>query len=238
MIFFKKMVFIFSLCIIAGACKSTPNVKVENFTVNMKSPKSKIGEIDLQFDQLFGFGNFKKQNVDVFYYPKEDAFCLVYKYEFYTYHQFWNKKGRDKFIDALKKYNEDYDAHNLQKSNKSQQKYGSVRGYLVWQQLAITVQARANMDVDLGYTFKNNSPYFSINQRAAEYTDNRARDNNRISPNLSMYFTRAQAANLAELFEQYNETPEADSPDDNFEYDEYGESNTPPAKNNVPKDAY
>jgi hypothetical protein len=236
--FFKKMVFIFSLCIIAGACKTVPSVKVENFTVSMKSPNSKIGEIDLQLDQFFGLGNFKKQNVDVFYYPKEDAVCLVYKYEFYTYHQFWDKKGRDIFLDALKKYNEDYNAHNLQKSNKSQQKYGSVRGYLVWQQLSITVQAHANMDVDLGYTFKNNSPYFTIYQRAAEYTDNRARDNNRVSPNLSMFFTRAQAANLAEIFEQHKETQEADSLEDDFEYDEYGESNTPPVKNDAPKDAY
>jgi len=236
--FFKKMVFIFSLCIIAGACKTVPKDKVENFTVSMKSPKSKIGTIDLQFDQFFGLVNFKKQNVDVFYYPKEDAFCLVYKYEFYTYRQFWDKKGRDKFLEALQKYNADYEAHNLQKSNKSQQKYGSVRGYLVWQQFSITVQAHANMDVDLGYAFKNNSPYFTINQRAAEFIDNRARDNNRISPNLSMYFTRVQAANLAEIFEQHKEDTEDDYPDDDFEYDEYGESDTPPEKNDAPKDEY
>jgi len=228
--FFKKLVFIFSLCIIASACKNAPKVKIEDFTVNMSSPKNKIGEIDLQTDQFFGLGSFKKQNADVFHYPKEDVICLVYKYEFYTYNQFWDKKGMLKFINALKKYNEDYNAHNLQKNNKSQQKYGSLRGYLVWQQLTITVQAFANMDIDLGYTFKNNSPYFTIYQRAAEYFDDRARDNNRISPNLTMFFTRAQAAALAEIFEQY--INDANLPEFGYEED------TPSAKNEVPKDEY
>jgi len=227
---FKKLVFIFSLCIIAGACKTIPNAKVEDLKVSMNSPKTKAGEVDLQLDQFFGLGNFKKHNVDVFYYPKEDAVCLVYKYEFYTYYQFWDKKGMVKFINALKKYNEDYDAHNLQKNNKSQQKYGSIRGYLVWQQLSFTVQAKANVDVDLGYAFKNNAPYFTAYQRAAEYTDERARDNNRTSPNLSMFFTRAQAAALAEIFEQYINDDDLPGVSD--------EKYTPPAKNTIPKDVY
>ena len=239
---FKKLVFIFSLCVIAGACKSAPKAKFGDFTINMNSPKTKIGEIELQLDQFFGIGNFKKHNVDVFYYPKGDAVCLVYKYEFYTYYQFWDKKGRINFINALKKYNEDYDAHDLQRNNKSQLKYGTLRGYLVWQQTAVTVQAYANMDVDLGYTFKNKSPYFTVYQRSTEFvneligddniggSEGRSGGNNRVSPNLSLFFTRAQAAVLAEIFEQYVNS--AILPEFGYEED------TPSSKNEASKDAY
>jgi len=228
----NKLIIILSLGVTISACKTNNTVRVENFSVNMNSPQVIIGEIDLQFETMMGFGKLKKQNVTVLYFPKEDAVCLRYKYEFYTYNQFWNRKGRGGFINALRTYNEDYEARNLQKdANKSQLKYGTVRGYLVWQLISFTVQAYANMNVDLGYTFKDRSPYFTIYQRDAEYIDTRTRDNNRSSPNITMYFTRAQAAELSELFELYI------IPDTNLQ-DEYQEANTPTEKNDVPKDAY
>jgi len=228
----NKLIIILSLGVTISACKTNNTVRVENFSVNMNSPQVIIGEIDLQFETMMGFGKLKKQNVTVLYFPKEDAVCLRYKYEFYTYNQFWSRKGRGGFINALRTYNEDYEARNLQKdANKSQLKYGTVRGYLVWQLISFTVQAYANMNVDLGYTFKDRSPYFTIYQRDAEYIDTRTRDNNRSSPNITMYFTRAQAAELSELFELYI------IPDTNLQ-DEYQEANTPTEKNDVPKDAY
>jgi len=230
--FFKKLLIIFFFVISISACKTTNTVKVEDFKVNMNSPQTTIGEVELQLDTLMGMGPLKKQTVTVLYFPKEDAICLRYRYEFYTYNQFWDKRGRLLFINALQKYNEDYEARNLQRnSNKSQQKYGRVRGYLVWQLISFTVQAYANMDVDLGYTFKDRSPYFSVYQRDAEYIDNRARDNNRTSPDITMYFTRAQAAELAEIFEQYI-IPDNHLPDDYEEFD------TPAKKDDVPRDKY
>jgi len=229
---FKKLLIIFFISISISACKTTDTVKVEDFKVNMNSPQSVIGEVDLQLETLLGMGPIKKQTVTLIYFPKEDAIGLKYRYEFYTYHQFWDKRGRLKFINALQKYNEDYEARNLQRgSSKSQQKYGTVRGYLVWQLISLTVQARANMNVDLGYTFKDRSPYFSVYQREAEYLDDMARDNNRISPTVTMFFTRAQAAELAEIFEQYI-VPDNHLPDD------YEELDIPAKKDGVPKDKY
>jgi len=234
--FFKKLLIFFSLCILISACNTSGRVKVEDFKVNMNSPQTTVGEIELQLDTLMGMGPLKKQTVTVLYFPREDVICLRYKYEFYNYNQFWDKRARLNFINALAKYNEDYDARNLQRgSGKSQQKYGTVRSYLVWQQFAFTVQAHANMSIDLGYTFKDRSPYFSVYQREAEYIDSDARDNSRTSPVITMYFTRAQAAELSEIFEQYI------IPENNLlDYDE--EPNTPaniPVKEDVvPKDNY
>jgi len=228
----RSILFLF-LSILICTCKTTERVKIEDFKVNINSPKISIGQIEIQFEQILGLGSLKKQTVNVFYYPKEDAVCLTFWYEFYTYNQFWDRRGRSMFINALQKYNEDYEARNLLRNpNKSLQKYGTIRGYLVWQQLAFTVQASANMNVDLGYTFKDRSPYFSVFQRDAEYIDETAKDNSRTSPYITMYFTRAQAAELAEIFEQYM-LPNTDFQDD------YKEPPMPPAKKDeVPRDIY
>jgi len=230
----NKVLFLLSFSIIITACNTTKKTIVEDFTVNLNSPQTTVGEIDLQLETLLGLGKLKKQTVTALFFPKEDVICLRYKFEYYTFNQFWNKKARALFISALQKYNEDYNARDLQKgNNKSQIKYGTFRSYLVWQQFSFTVQARANMNVDLGYTFKDKSPYFSVYQREAKYIDKDARDNNRTSPNLTMYFTRAQAAELAAIFEQYTTTN--DMPE---EYEEYEEFNIPQKKSDVPKDDY
>jgi len=158
----------------------------------------------VQFETMMGLGNLKKYNVSVLYFPKEDVVCLKYVYEYYTFHQFWNKKGRLYYISALQKYNEDYATRNLQKGdNKSRRKYGIIRGFLVWQMFSFSVQANASMNVELGYNFKDKSPYFTVFQRSAEYLSERSRDGNRSSPNITIFFTRAQAAELSAIFEQY-----------------------------------
>jgi hypothetical protein len=227
-----------ALIVTISGCNTFNQVKLEDFSVNLNSPQIEIGEIELQMETMMGFGKLKKQNVTVLYFPREDAVCLRYKYEFYNYHQFWNKRGRLGFITALQNYNSDYGARDLQRnSRKSLEKYGIVRGYLIWQQLSITIRAYANMNIELGYAFNDKSPYFTVFQRNAEYIDDISRET-RTSPNITMYFTRAQAAELAELFEQYM-TIDMYIPDtDGVEYDDYNEINVPASNSDVSKDVY
>jgi len=225
----NKLLIILALCLTISACNTTNRVKNEDFTVKMNSQQVTIGEIEAQFETMMGLGKLKKQSISVLYFPKEDVVCLKYRFELYTFHQFWNKKGRLNFISALQKYNEDY-ASNLQKNSRSQFKYGIVRSYLVWQMLSFTVQARGNMNIELGYTFKDKSPYFSLHQRNAEYIDDKSRDNNKTSPNITIYFTRAQAAELSTLFERYIVQGEIQ--------DDYQESSIPAKKTDPDKDTY
>jgi len=238
----NKVLIILAFCITFSACNTTKKVKVEDFTVDMNSPQVTVGEVELQLETLMGMGKLKKQNVTVHYFPREDAICLKYKFEFYTYNQFWDKKGRANFIYALQKYNEDYAARDLQqKSSKTLFKYGIIRGYLVWQQFSFTVQARANMNVELGYTFKDRSPYFTIYQRDADYIDEYARDSNRTSPNIIMYFTRAQAAELSAIFEQYmipDEDVEASTPGKNKPFSDLLDAFSPQKREDASKDEY
>ncbi|MCL2442240.1 MAG: hypothetical protein FWD13_02105 [Treponema sp.] len=188
-----------------SACTTNSGKDRVEFIVNHNSPQISVGEIELQFTALLGMGGLRKQTVNVLYYPAEDAVCLLYRQDFMNYQQFWSRSGRQGFINALQKYNEDYEARSLERrgGRNAARKYGTVRGYLIWQQFSIAVRARANMNVELGYAFKERVPYFTVSQREAEYKDAVTRDNDRTSQNITMYFTRAQAAELAVLFEQH-----------------------------------
>jgi uncharacterized protein YcfL len=219
------------LILTISGCNTVKKAKVEDFSVNMNSPQITVGEIELQLEVILGFGRIKKQTVTVLYFPREDVVGIKYKFDFHTYYQFWNKRGRLSFISALHQYNTDYETRDLQRRGNSLQKYGNVRGYQVWQRSSFTIQAFANLNIDLGYTFRDKSPYFSVYQHEAYYLDDLSKDNNRTSPKITMCFTRAQAAELAEIFEQYI-TPEIDIP---YENEETG---IPAVKDNIPRDSY
>jgi len=198
---------ILALITALNACVTTKKAAEEEFIVDLNSPKIAIGEIDVQFDFIMGIAGIKKYSINVSYFPKEDAVCLEYKHDFMTYHQFWSRSGRRIFSEALKKYNEDYDASNLARNSRNSKKaYGSAKGYLTWQQFTFSVLAMGNMNVEFGYIFKDRAPYFSVNQMKAEFIEPNElfrRDNNRTSQVITLYFTRAQAAALEVLFDQH-----------------------------------
>jgi len=198
----KKIIFLLLISLALGACV-TAKPKPKPFTVEFDGPKIEIGEIEAQFDRFISLTGLKKIKVAVLYYPDDDAVCLQYRSELVTYYQFWSRDGRDAFINALVRYNEDYDARNLARNgNKTLKNYGTVQGYLVWQLHRFAIRAKANMDVELGYFFKEKSPYFTVNQKEADYVDPVARDNNRTSQVITIYFTRAQAEELTVLFDR------------------------------------
>jgi len=203
---YKLIISFLIILVIFSACTTNSGKDTLEFIVNQNSPQIPIGEIELQFTTLMGMGGLRKQTVNVIYFPVEDAVCLLYRQDFMNYHQFWSRMGRQAFITALQNYNQDYETRSLERrgGRNAARKYGTVRGYLIWQQFSIAVRARANMNVELGYAFKDRMPYFTISQREAEYKDAVTRDNDRTSQNITMYFTRAQAAELAALFEQHH----------------------------------
>ncbi|MCL2175526.1 MAG: hypothetical protein FWB73_05720 [Treponema sp.] len=213
-------------------------VLLPDFSVNLNSNNTKIGEIDLQIDPLFGIGNLRKRTFVVLFYPRENVICLHYKKDLFNYYMFWNRTGRLFFINALRLYNDDYDARNLDRNSRhARNKYGTIRGYLIWQQLSFMTQARGNMDVDLGYSFKDRSPYFTVIQRSAKYIDEFTNDENRNSDVVFMYFTRAQAAKLAELFEEYT-VVESSLEEEISIFQEEISPPEPPSRSDIPRDDY
>jgi len=212
----NKRVWAFTLCtaLIAAlgmmfcACQSTGRSREKPFDVNWDAPRIQIGEIELQLEEMAKFGKLSKASVPVYYFPDDDVVGLYYRYNYFNYYQCWDWKGRDAFCKALVSYHHDYDARELNSSSRnSMRSYGFVVGYLVWQQLSFTLRAYANMTMELGYGFKDRAPYFTVNQREAEYVTGQdgtehGESGNRISEVITLYFTRAQAAKLTELFDQ------------------------------------
>jgi len=186
-----------------SSCATARSSVTESFTIDWNTKPIVIGEVELQIETFLGLGKLKKITVPVTYYAKDDAVCLRYRYNLINFYQFWSRKGRMIYQSALESYNNDYSSRSLFRNDrKSKEKYGETLGYLVWQQASFLVRAYGNMKVQLGYTFKDRSPFFTVYQLDSEYIDEMARDNNRVSDVVLMYFTRAQAADLAVLFDQ------------------------------------
>jgi len=166
----------------------------------MRSPQVPIGETEAYFNTAFG--GMKKADVTGIYFPIEDAFCLRYKINTLTFHQFWTRSGRDMYISALEQYNEAFDSKNLiRNSSKTRNLYGTFLGFLVWQEFAFTVQSRGNMEMELGYYFRKGSPFFTIGQGEAHFK-NADSKKDRVSGEKPMYLTRAQAEEIAAFFDQ------------------------------------
>jgi len=200
----NKFIFIpiLALALAFAACPSTPRRTPGKFSVDLSSPQFPAGEIETQIDRTFPLTGIRKIAVAVSYFPGDDAVCLRYRSDFFTYNQFWSPEGREAFLAALEKYNEDYATRDLDSGNRrSKSKYGVIEGFLAWQMQSFTRRVTANMNVELGYSFKDRAPYYAVTQKLTSYVDNISKENDMNSQEITMYFTRAQAQELAELFD-------------------------------------
>jgi len=200
----KKVIIFLITALALVSCNSTSTRQLvqerEKFTVNINSTQIQIGEIETQF--VRPFGGLRKDVVNVIYFPQEDAVCLQYQGELSTtYHQFWNWEGRIAFLRALEQYKNEYEARTISSNNsRTRAVYGSVEGFLIWQAYSFSVRANGNMNLELGYQFRDRVPYFSVSQREADYIDANIESRNRTSTVINMHFTRAQADELAAFF--------------------------------------
>jgi hypothetical protein len=150
-------------------------------------------------------GSLKKGDITVHYYPVEDAVCLRFKVQFVQCNQFWDKAGRAAFVGALERYKEDYEQRKLAKGSKraSRQTYGDILGFFMWKKTPLSLQAHGSPKVQLGYGIKNKAAFFTITQLESYYEDPIApQSRSETSPVVMMYFTRAQADELAALFDE------------------------------------
>jgi len=197
-----KYFFLILTAFLLFSCSSSPPPKT--FSVDLNSRRYEAGEIEAYFDRYLSIGSLKKTPVNVSYYPDQDAVCLQFKVQLVIIcNQFWDKAGRDAFVAAFKRYQEDFEQKKLVKGNrKSRDVYGTVQGFFAWKKTLVSVQAKGSPKVSFGYQFKDKSVFFTTTQGEARYEDPLARDRSQTSPVMLMYFTRAQAESLVELFSQ------------------------------------
>ena len=187
------------------ACFSCADVDMAKKYPNMAANLEPIplGSIEASFDRMFS-SKLKIYTINTAFHPRENAVVLEWGYELIKYRQFWDQNSRQAFIDALEKYNEDFNARNLVfKYSKSRAAYGKVKGRLEWENAKFTSTYKSSPVWELGYRFRNENPFFTVMQRLAK--DERKNTGDRIpieSSAFAMYFTKAQGDVLAQLFRQ------------------------------------
>ena len=200
----KHCIFVFLAAaqIFCAAC-STVQPARERIQVNQRGLEIGAGSADAQFDKVFGVGPLEKRDVAVSYFPADDVVCLRFRVDLVGYRQYWDQANRAAFIEALDRYKEDYDQKNLPaKGSRGKRQYGTIRGLLIWETHRFSHLNYSYPKLELGYYFKNRSPYFTVTQREAPNEEPASKQGNPRSRNIVMYLTRAQADSIAALFAQ------------------------------------
>jgi len=177
---------------------------VPPLTVELNSPNVQIGQIEAQFNRAFPLTGIQKRDINVSYYPYEDAVCLQFKLNTLTYNMFWHRAGRELFVKALAKYSDEFAAQKLtNRNNRTKSEYGTVENnYLIWYMSSFTTRAKGNMNTELGYYFRENSPFFAITLLEAYFTSPTLdKNDDQTSPIIPVFFTRSQAEELAAFFD-------------------------------------
>ncbi|MCL1812667.1 MAG: hypothetical protein FWG29_04005 [Treponema sp.] len=196
----KKYIIFLAAAVLAVSCSHTEKAPNHPNMIANVDPFS-IGSVDASLDQFFSL-KLKEVTVEVVFDPRENEVVLEWSHNMGHFRQIWNEPGRRLFIEGLKRYNDDFTRQNLvDKYNKSRAAYGKFKGQFQWKPLRFSATYRSLPVVEVGYRFRDNAPYFSINQMAAKEESGTNRSIGE-SPASSMYFTRAQGEELANLFDQ------------------------------------
>ncbi|MCL1837233.1 MAG: hypothetical protein FWG46_06785 [Treponema sp.] len=189
------VIFLSLSCATADPAKKYPNM------VANVDPVS-AGVIEAEFDRMFS-SKLNKVEIEVVFYPRLNAAALEFRHEFLNYRQFWDEASRKMFADALERYKTDYEARNLvNKYNRTRKIYGKTKGRLEWEAFKLAKTRVSSPTIELGYRFRENSPFFSANMRSALEEELGSGEKGTESQRIAMYFTRSQADDLVRLFDQ------------------------------------
>jgi hypothetical protein len=223
---FGVIVFIFLAIFLSCSSYKPPRKRIE---VDLHNKPVNLGIIEAQLNSMIAKAGMKKLDIAVEYYPVDDVVSLRFRLDLATYWQFWDEINRKAFVEALSAYKTDYEMRNLtNKNQRNKRAYGTLLSYTVYETASFTMPDFGYPNLELGYQFKSNAPYFTVTQRAAKSENPLSGADDAQSPNLFMYFTRAQADELAVLFDAITlrsvGSAPALSPDSGISSDSYFES--------------
>jgi len=190
------------LLLLLLSCKSVdPAQKYPNMVANV-DPFS-VGAIEVQFDR-FLTSKVNKVQIEAVFYPRLNAVSLEFKYEYLSYKQFWDEAARKKFADSLELYKKDFEGAKLSNNyRKTRDAYGRVKGRVQWEAFKHAKIHVSNPIIEIGYRFKEKTPFFATLMRSAkEEIADEDKSDSMTSSQINMYFTRAQADELAGFFDQ------------------------------------
>jgi len=162
-----------------------------------------VGAVEAQFDRFFS-SKVNKTEVQAVFYPRLNAVSLEFRYQLLKYRQFWDESARKQFAASLELYKRDFeDGKLINNHRKTRAVYGTVKGRLEWEMSRLTKTRISNPTIEIGYRFKENSAFFATIMRSAKEVIGDEDSTDPIdSQQVNMYLTRAQADEIAMLFDQ------------------------------------
>jgi hypothetical protein len=162
-----------------------------------------VGSAEAQFDRFLS-PKVNRIEIQVVFHPRLNAVSLEFRHDLLLYRQFWDQAARNQFAASLELYKKDFEERKLiDKFRKTRTVYGNVKGRLEWELFKYTKTRISNPTIDLGYRFKESTPFFSTFMRTAKEVPTEGESDPLVnSKQLYMYFTRAQADQLVMLFDQ------------------------------------
>lgn len=162
-----------------------------------------VGAVEAQFDRFFS-SKVNKSEVQAVFYPRLNAVSLEFRYQLLKYRQFWDESARKQFAASLELYKRDFEDRKLiDNRRKTRAAYGTVKGRLEWEISRFTRTRISNPTIEIGYRFKENSAFFATIMRSAKEVIGDEDSTDPIdSQQVNMYLTRAQADEIAMLFDQ------------------------------------
>jgi hypothetical protein len=162
-----------------------------------------IGSAEAQLDRFLS-PKVNTVKIEAIFHPRLNAVALEFKYELATHRLYWNEAARKQFAASLELYKKDFDEKKLINSyRRTRAVYGNVKGRFEWEAFMFAKTHISIPTIDIGYRFKENTPFFSTYTRPAkEFQEDGDNSPAEDSQQFYMYFTRAQADQLVLLFDQ------------------------------------
>lgn len=151
--------------------------------------------------QLTVVSTLKQEDATTIYNVKSGKSGFSAWYQTNWYHLLFDNAARAGLAAASKQYLSDFEQKKLdRKDSKSYKTYGEYPVTIRWGTIPGMESGYADTNVQFGYEFKKNSPYFSVTvwqTKNQAYEDRSSEVPN--SSTLHFYMTKAQAAQMAEL---------------------------------------
>ena len=161
-----------------------------------------VGTAEVEFDRPFS-SKVNKVVIEAIFHPRLNAVSLEFKYQLLKYRQFWDSPARKQFAASLELYKRDFEDRKLiDNYRKTRDIYGRTKGRVEWEAFKFTKTRVANPTIELGYRYKENTPFFATLMRGTKEETSELDNSATNSAQINMYFTRAQADEMAKLFDQ------------------------------------
>ena len=162
-----------------------------------------MGSVEIALERFLGIGGLNAVEGEVVFHPRVNAVSLDFRHEMVNYRLFWDAAGRQRFISALARYNEDFDSRALvDRHRRTQDVYGRVPARIEWQTARFTTPNAAYPTLELGYRIREGAAFLTVLARAAPIPDASSSGSGQTeSRRMTLFLTRAAAADIAAIFD-------------------------------------